>query len=138
MRYLVIVGLLLWAGPVLGRVPSVLGDGYYMIVAGWGEVDLLDGSKMVALDVVLENVSSKKEVVYGPVFFSLLDEKNVEFQASLVSKRKDSLKVGRLSKGDKVRGTILFTIPVDQEEVVLFFRPPGVERVKLPLKLVVK
>ena len=72
-------------------------------------------------EVVLET-TDRDEARYRPADFRVKDSSGVEYDATLNTAR-NSLKSGKLAKGEKVRCTVAFQIPKDAKGLVLSYNP---------------
>jgi Domain of unknown function (DUF4352) len=73
-------------------------------------------------EVVIETTGSD-EASYNPGFFRVKDSSGVEYDGISAAGATNSLKYGKLPKGEKVRGTIAFNIPKDAKGLVLSYDP---------------
>lgn len=93
------------------------------------------GNVFVLAEVIIENVSAD-ESPYNPLYFKVKDGEGFEYNAG-ISTADRSLKSGKLSKGDKARGTVLFEVKEGATGLVLEYKPivlfSGDEAIKIKL-----
>lgn len=80
-----------------------------------------DGSVFKVVEVVIENVSSDKEVSYNPFYFKVKDADGFEYNAS--TSPENSLSSGKLTKGDKARGFLAFEVKIAAKDIVMSYEP---------------
>jgi len=80
------------------------------------------GREFLIAEVVIET-TGRDEAPYNPMYFKLKNDKGNEHNASVVNALSDSLKSGKLPKGEKVRGTVAFDIEQGETGLVLRYEP---------------
>lgn len=95
------------------------------------------GNTFLVVEVLIENSSRPDEMPYNPLYFSLKDSNNFEYNVSLVSPN-PSLKSGTLPAGSKVRGNIAFDVSPSANGFVLTYKPlvllAGYEPIRISLE----
>jgi len=80
------------------------------------------GNIFLVIDVSIENVNRANETPYNPLYFSVKDSENYEYNASFFSPN-PSLKSGTLPKGAKVRGFVAFEVRSTSKGFVVTYKP---------------
>lgn len=80
-----------------------------------------DGNVFVLAEVLIENVA-ENEIPYNPLYFKVKDADGFEYNAG-ISMADQSLKSGKLMKGDKARGSVLFEVKEGAVGLVLQYKP---------------
>lgn len=80
------------------------------------------GNTFLVIDVSIENVSRADEAPYNPLYFSVKDSENYEYNASFFAP-KPGLKSGTLPKASKVRGFVAFEVRSTSKGFVVTYKP---------------
>jgi hypothetical protein len=93
------------------------------------------GNVFVLAEVVIENIN-QDEIPYNPFYFKVKDADGFEYNVGL-NTEDQSLKSGKLAKGDKARGTVLFEVKEGATDLVMHYKPivlfSGDEAIKIKL-----
>lgn len=93
------------------------------------------GNVFVLAEVVIENVD-QDEIPYNPFYFKVKDADGFEYNAG-ISIADQSLKSGKLAKGDKARGIVLFEVKEGAAGLVMEYKPiriGGGDAIKIALE----
>jgi uncharacterized protein DUF4352/zinc ribbon protein len=80
------------------------------------------GNTFLVVDVQIENSSRTTEAPYNPLYFSVKDVDNFEYNVSFTSPD-PSLKSGTLPLGSKVRGNVAFEVSSTAKGFILTYKP---------------
>ncbi len=92
------------------------------------------GQRFLVLDVAIENVSSRQEVPYNPLYFRLRSADGFQYDSEFLAPEPD-LGTGNLSQGDRVRGNIAFEVPANADGLVLIYEPIAFPSYQIRIKL---
>ena len=85
--------------------------------------DPADGNQYVAFDVTISNVGDD-DFPYNSFFFTLKDSESFEYERGFViGGPGQELNSGRLDPGDKIRGWMIFEVPIEVEGLKAIYTP---------------
>jgi len=87
--------------------------------------DVPTGREFLVAEVLIET-TGHDEAPYNPLYFMVKNDEGVEHSASVVNPLPDSLKSGKLERGQKIRGTVVFEIEQGGTGLVLSYEPTGI------------
>lgn len=79
------------------------------------------GNIFVMAEVLIENVD-QDEIPYNPFYFKVKDADGFEYSVT-INTADQSLKSGKLTKGDKARGSVLFEVKEGAAGLVMEYKP---------------
>ena len=80
-----------------------------------------EGNVFVLAEVLIENIE-QDEIPYNPLYFKVKDADGFEYNAG-ISIADQSLKSGKLTKGDKARGIVMFEVKEGATGLVMTYKP---------------
>lgn len=80
------------------------------------------GNVFVVLDVTIENVGHD-EIVYNPLFFKVKDSEGFEYEADLFAPEPKLQSMGKLPRGEKVRGNVALEVPAAAKGLAVSVSP---------------
>jgi uncharacterized protein DUF4352 len=93
------------------------------------------GNVFVLAEVVIENID-QDEIPYNPFYFKVKDADGFEYNVT-INTADQSLKSGKLTKGDKARGSVVFEVKEGATGLVMQYKPivlfSGDEAIKIKL-----
>ncbi|MCA1667637.1 MAG: DUF4352 domain-containing protein [Thermomicrobia bacterium] len=87
-----------------------------------------DGNRFVAVDVTIENTDTKP-ASYNALYATVKDTDGRQYDATFTDVVNPALSAGDNSPGDKIRGWVVFEVPVGAKMATFKYEPLGGKQV---------
>lgn len=98
--------------------------------------DPADGHYFLVIDTAIENTERENGAAYSPLYFSVKDTEGFEYEATF-NYIDPALHAGNMPLGDKVRGNVVFEVPLTVTSLTLAYTPlvigGGYETIRIDL-----